>query len=75
MFWSFSLVYLVSDFGHKVSAAFEKVDYAFEQISWYLFPYDLWKLLPIIIGAAQETTELTVFGQISCSREDFKNVC
>lgn len=74
MFWSFSLVFLICDFGHKVSAAFEEIDYAFDQMSWYFFPFEMWKLLPIIINVAHQPTELAVFGQISCSRRDFKNV-
>lgn len=74
IFWSFSLVYVVSDFGHKVSAAFDKIDYTFKQIDWYLLPYEIWKLLPIVFAAAQQPTELAVFGRISCSREDFRNV-
>lgn len=74
MIWSFSLVFLVCDFGHKVNAAFGQIDYAFDHISWYLFPYAMWKLLPIIIIGAQQSTDLSVFGRISCSREDFKKV-
>lgn len=74
MFWSFALVYLVCNFGHKVSAAFEEIDSAFDQMSWYLFPYEMWKRLPIIVAAAQQPAELAVFGSISCSREDFKKV-
>lgn len=74
LFWSFALVYLVCNFGHKVSAAFEDIECAFDQISWYLFPYEMWQRLPIIVAAAQQPAELTVFGSISCSREDFKKV-
>lgn len=74
MFWSFSLVFLVCNFGHKVSIAFEETGYAFDQINWYLFPYEMWNSLPTIIVGVQQPAKLTVFGKISCSREDFKNV-
>ena len=29
----------------------------------------------MLIGGAQESASLKVFGSVSCTREDFKNVC
>lgn len=75
MLTAFAIVFICCEFGHKLSKSFEKIDLEIDRLHWYKFPVHLWKMLPILMIGAQESAELKVFGSISCTREDFKNVC
>lgn len=74
MFGSIGFVYVCCEFGEKLSDAFEEIDSAIMQLDWYKFPAKFGKMLLMLIAGAQEPAKLRVFGSISCSREDFKNV-
>lgn len=72
--WSFALIFIICEFGEKVSQAFEEIEYKFGQFDWYLFPSNICKMLPIFISIANKPVSPAVFGSISCCREAFKNV-
>lgn len=74
MLMSLGSVLLYCELGHQVSSAFEESNSAFDRMKWYSFPVDMWPMLPIIIAAAQQPIRFSVFGSVSCSREDFKMV-
>lgn len=74
MFLSFALVFVCCEFGHKMSTAFEQIDHVIGKSHWYRFPLHVWKMLPMLVAGAQESAGLRVFGSVSLTREDFKNV-
>lgn len=74
MVMSFALVFLECEIGHELCSSFIEIDYAVEQMDWYKFPANLWRLLPMLMAAAQKPVNLRVFGSTSCAREDFKGV-
>lgn len=45
-----------------------------EHLNWYLWPFETWKNIPVIILSAQQTVAIRCFGSISCVRETFKAV-
>lgn len=71
---SIGFVFVCCEFGEKLSNAFDEIDSVIKQFDWYKFPVKLGKMLPMLIASAQEPAKLSVFGSISCAREDFKNV-
>lgn len=75
LLWSFALVYISCEFGHRLSTAFIEIDHEIGQIHWYKLPQKIWKMLPLAMAAAQKPIYLRVFGSIACAREDFKAVC
>lgn len=74
MIFSLGHVFVCCEFGHKLSAAFEEISDAIDRLNWYKFPAKTWNELPILIAGAQIPATLTVFGSVSCTREEFKNV-
>lgn len=59
-----------------MSGAYSEIDYEINQLDWYLFPFEVWKILPIIMMNAQKPVKFECFGNtILCDRESFKNVC
>lgn len=75
LIWSFVLIFLSCEFGHKLSCAFNEIDFGIGQMYWYRCPAKVWKLLPMLMAFAQEPVFLRVFGSTSCARSDFKGVC
>lgn len=72
--WSFGLIFVASELCQRISSAFDEIDYEVDQLSWYLFPIEIWRMLPMIIMSAQEPITFECFGSISCERITFKNV-
>lgn len=71
---SFVTIFGLCELGERVSNAFEESNGAFDRLKWYLFPVEMWQMLPTVIIAAQQPIKFDVFGKISCCREDFKMV-
>lgn len=74
MIWSFILISLYCEFGENVSVHFNDVHRCICDSDWYLFPYEIQKMLPIILIATQKSVEISGFGNISFTRETFKLV-
>lgn len=74
MLLAMGYVFVFSELGHKLSTAFEDISDAIGSLNWYRFPVETWKALLTLISGAQEPAILTVFGSVSCTRADFKNV-
>lgn len=45
------------------------------QFDWYLLPIEIKQMLPMLIINAQQPMLLKFFGNVSCSREQYKKVC
>lgn len=74
IFYSFGVVCLVCETGQNISNAFDSIGAIVGQIDWYLFPYEVQRILPIILIISQEPTVLHCFGSISCDRDVSKKV-
>lgn len=74
VFWSFTLIFGVCEFGERLSATFEKINDVFGQSAWYLFPRKAKLMLPTLMIIAQKPLYLHVFGRITCGRITFENV-
>lgn len=53
---------------------FNEIDDENHNLDWYKFPLDIQRTLPTIMIVTQQPVVLKVFGDISCTREVFKNV-
>lgn len=73
--WTLVLVAAPCEIGERIQSEFMKLDFAISQFNWHLFPYDIRKILPIIIQNAQKPVLIQWFGSISCVRDVFKKVC
>lgn len=74
MFWSGIIIFLVSESGEMVSTEFERFDFALGQCNWYRFPIDFQRMFATIIANTQQPEILQAFGNIPCTRENFKKV-
>lgn len=70
----FSLAFIACELGQRMTDAFEKIDYGFDKLNWYLLPIELKRMLPNIMVNVQQPVELQCFGSIGCTREVFRKV-
>lgn len=73
-FQSLPCLFLVCEFGQRISIAYSTIDDVFGRFNWYLFPTEVQRILPIAILYVQQPVEIRFFGSFSCNREHFKNV-
>lgn len=57
-FLSFVIIFTNCELGERVNNGFVEVENAFDQLPWYLFPIEIWQMLPTIILAAKQVTAL-----------------
>lgn len=74
MTWSFAFVFVVCEFGQRVSNAFIDIDFEAGQLEWYLFSMEVQKILPTLMIVTQKCVGLDVFGNVQADRENFKKV-
>lgn len=74
LFWSLALFYSFCQFGQRLTDHFSELEMAISECDWYLFPEETQRILPIIIVAYQRHVTLQGFGNVSCTRETFKQV-
>lgn len=70
----FILVFISCELAGRVGNEFEEIGYMIGQFKWYLFPFEIQQLVPIIIINAQQKMGFECFGSAICDRETFKNV-
>lgn len=68
------LVFVACELGHRITDAFDRIDFTIDQLDWYLFPIEVKRVLPMIIVSAQQPVSVGCFGSIVCIRDVFKNV-
>lgn len=74
LFWSFGLVFIDCELASRISNEFDNIDYLIGQFDWYLFPYEVRKMLPLFMMNAQQEVGFICFGSLMCNRETFKKV-
>lgn len=74
MFWSFSLVFFLCEFGENISGEFDELNGVIYQCNWHLCPLEVQNKLPIILISTQDPIILSGFGNVLCTREAFKSV-
>lgn len=68
------LVFFVNEIGQRCSDAFEKLNGVITEFNWYLFPYEVQRIIPVVTLNAQQPIVIQFFGSAVCSREQFKKV-
>lgn len=74
IFWSFTAIFLICEFGENVTSRFNGLNNAIWQCNWYSFSIDIQRMLPLIIQAMQQPIFLQGSRYILCIRETFKKV-
>lgn len=64
----------VCELGQRMTNGFGEIDDEIEAFNWYLFPYEIQKILTTILIRVQMPIELQYFGSISATRENSKKV-
>lgn len=72
--WTFAFVFVICEFGQKLSDGFNGIDDECGQFDWYLHSMEVQKLLPTLIIVTQKPISLKAFGSISGDRQSFKKV-
>lgn len=72
--YAYGTVFLVCELSECMGNVFNKINDKFDQLEWYLFPFEVQKMLPTIITMTHQPTEIRSFGSIACCRETFKKV-
>lgn len=77
VFLSAALLYIayLCHFGETVTSQFDKINYAIDQCSWYEFPMEMQRILPMMSMMAQSPVLVeAAYLNIGCSREVLKKV-
>lgn len=63
-----------SEIGQRLNLSFESVEDVCNQFNWHSFPIEIQRLLPVAKLNVQQPVVVKCFGNILCSREQFKKV-
>lgn len=74
LFYSFAFTFICCELGERVRKAFVSIENDVDQFSWYLFPFGIWKMLPMFMAAAEEPVILWGIESMPCTREYFQQV-
>lgn len=69
-----AIVFVVCEFGQRLTDQFEMFDEKLSLCKWYLFPFELQQMFLIVMSNTQQLTCLHGYGNIPCTRDSFKEV-
>lgn len=67
-------MFILFQVGQQLCNAFAEIDDVIAQFDWYSFPYEIIKILPMIMITSQQSVEFKFFGSIASDRDTFKKV-
>lgn len=59
----------------QISNTYDEINDKILQLSWYRFPIEVNRMLPIISMMTQQSVEFKCFGSTPCRRTTFTKVC
>lgn len=71
---AFAEVLFTSEIGQIFGDRFEDIDDKINELDWYLLPMKIQRMLPTFMINTQQSTLITCFGSLACSRETLKMV-
>lgn len=74
LFWGFTVILLVCEFGEMISNRFDLFNDALDQCHWYLFPIEMQRMFIIVTANTQRRMIIHAFGNAQCTREANKTV-
>lgn len=74
IYLSFGAIFIFCNCGENLTSRFNELSDAIYECEWHLFPNNIQRVLPIIMNSAQKAIILRGFGNVSCTREAFKEV-
>lgn len=74
IFWSIAIVFSFCEFGERVSKGFEKSCDTIKQLDWYSYPYEMQRLLPMVMLIVNKPVSVRIYGNISGTRGTFREV-
>lgn len=72
--YAFGVALFICELGQRLTNAFGEIGDVIADFDWYLFSFEIRKLLPTLLMVAQQPVALECFGSISGSRDTFKTV-
>lgn len=74
MFAAFLQIFFLCELGERITHQYNEIDEEICRMKWYLLPIRMQKILPTIMIGTQTPVMLAGFGNMRCTREDFKTV-
>lgn len=74
IFYSFCVVFIMCELGERLIHSYSEIDDTIIQLDWYLFSFDIQKILPIIFMNSQKPVPILIFGSTQTKRETFQKV-
>lgn len=71
---AFTEIVFTSEIGQIFGDKFEEIDEKINELDWYRLPMEIQRMLPTAMINMQQSTLITCFGTLSCSRETMKMV-
>lgn len=70
----FLILFVTCELGEGVVNIFSEIDNEIVQSNWYLFPRNVQKMLPLVMINAQKPVVIKCFGNVACTRWQFRKV-
>lgn len=74
VFWAFTFIFFYCELGKAVTDEFDNIDEDLCQYKWYLLSVDTQRMMIIFMNDTQQPALLRGFGNVTCTRDSFKNV-
>lgn len=72
VWWSFAIIFLFCEPGHRVATSFEEIEKEISECNWYSFSLEVQQMLVIFLVNAQQPTTVNGFANTECTREFMK---
>lgn len=74
IFYAFGNLGVACEIGQRIMIAFDECSEMVNQFSWYLFPREIQRMLPMILNFTQQPVEIIHFGSKASDQGTFKSV-
>lgn len=72
--YAIGILFISCELCYRISHAFDECSGMFDQLSWYRFPANIQRMLPMILHFTQQPIRIKLFGSSACNRVTFKYV-
>lgn len=72
--WAFTFIFLYCELGKAVTDEFDSIDEDLCQYKWYLLSIEIQQMMIIFMNDTQQPALFRGFGNVTCTRDSFKNV-
>ena len=74
LLFTYMAVFILCELCERLTNRFVEINDLVDQFDWYLLPFEIQQLLPMIMANTQQPLDIVCFGSLLCNRDTFKKV-